>query len=574
MMCQFSGNFLNLFKVPMVGAVSTAEVLSDKSLFKYFVRVLPSDRYQAAAMVSLLVRHNWTYVSTVHSEGNYGQDGIKAVHQLAEEEGICVAYSKEIRRGADAEYFDHVVKGLIQNQNARVVILFTQTQDGVDVLKALSRTDMAGHFIFIASDGLGLGYDTTGLEKASVGIFTTGPYAVPIEEYREYYGEISVSNYPNPWLKTLITTYYGCSWSENAPFFKRCDPDLKIKDTPFFIDSFVTPLTVDSLMALVFSLHNYITSKCPAAFKDKSLLSSCIVRHEILPFLYNVSFPISTGEMLSFDENGDAEGKYQINQIQIMEDKSITQVPVGFWDKLTYSLSIDKALFWSREQLANNTFPESVCSKPCRTGEFLVQLELKCCWECRKCRDNEIVIRNGSACSECPLLTWPDQVDFLTCEPIEPTYLQWSEPQAVTCLALAGLGLLLSVIVIVINHKYRHERLIKATSRELSMITLSGVVISYAASVILILKPIALSCYASRIGFNMSFAIAYAPLLAKVTRIYRIFAAAKLGTKAPTFVSTRSQILFSSALISIQVCSFLSYTTISHLRSKSTHFYS
>ena len=84
----------------MVGAVSSAESLSEKNSFKYFVRVIPSDFYQAKAMVSIVLHFNWTYVSTIYSEGDYGVNGIRAVHTLAAENDICVAYSKEILRGS------------------------------------------------------------------------------------------------------------------------------------------------------------------------------------------------------------------------------------------------------------------------------------------------------------------------------------------------------------------------------------------------------------------------------------------------------------------------------------------
>ena len=43
--------------------------LSDKTLFKYFMRVVPSDAQQARAMVDIVKRYNWTYVSAVHTEG-------------------------------------------------------------------------------------------------------------------------------------------------------------------------------------------------------------------------------------------------------------------------------------------------------------------------------------------------------------------------------------------------------------------------------------------------------------------------------------------------------------------------
>ena len=82
---------------------------------------------------------------------------------------------------------------------------------------------------------------------------------------------------------------------------------------------------------------------------------------------------------------------------------------------------------------------------------------------------------------------------------------------------------------------------------------LTGTVLAYITVIFLVDQPKAVSCYFGRIGFNLSFTIAYAPLLAKTSRIYRIFAAAKRGLKSPAFISSRTQVVLSVILIFLQV---------------------
>lgn len=40
-----------------------------QSLYKYFMRVVPSDMQQARAMVDIVKRYSWSYVSAIHTEG-------------------------------------------------------------------------------------------------------------------------------------------------------------------------------------------------------------------------------------------------------------------------------------------------------------------------------------------------------------------------------------------------------------------------------------------------------------------------------------------------------------------------
>ena len=62
-------NLLQLFNIPQIAYSATSIDLSDKTLFQYFLRVVPSDTLQARALLDIVKRYNWTYVSAVHTEG-------------------------------------------------------------------------------------------------------------------------------------------------------------------------------------------------------------------------------------------------------------------------------------------------------------------------------------------------------------------------------------------------------------------------------------------------------------------------------------------------------------------------
>ena len=64
---------LSLCPRPQVSPASTAKALSDKTRFEMFARTVPPDTFQAIALVDIVKKFNWTYVSTIASEGSYGE---------------------------------------------------------------------------------------------------------------------------------------------------------------------------------------------------------------------------------------------------------------------------------------------------------------------------------------------------------------------------------------------------------------------------------------------------------------------------------------------------------------------
>lgn len=48
-------NLFTLFKMPLVSFMAASDTLSDQQRYPYFLRTVPSDKYQSLAMIELLV---------------------------------------------------------------------------------------------------------------------------------------------------------------------------------------------------------------------------------------------------------------------------------------------------------------------------------------------------------------------------------------------------------------------------------------------------------------------------------------------------------------------------------------
>lgn len=105
-------NLLRLFRIVQVSPASTNADLSDKSRFEYFARTVPSDNYQARAMIDIAKHFDWTYVSLVYSADEYGELGADAFKKEARRAGICIAIEERIsmKKEALTESIDNLVK--------------------------------------------------------------------------------------------------------------------------------------------------------------------------------------------------------------------------------------------------------------------------------------------------------------------------------------------------------------------------------------------------------------------------------------------------------------------------------
>ncbi|PNJ16260.1 GRM5 isoform 1 [Pongo abelii] len=113
-------NLLQLFNIPQIAYSATSMDLSDKTLFKYFMRVVPSDAQQARAMVDIVKRYNWTYVSAVHTEGR----GVKKEEMHKRDQTLMLSFMRCVFfRFEEIRWNDSLVYDALENENIQVLSL-------------------------------------------------------------------------------------------------------------------------------------------------------------------------------------------------------------------------------------------------------------------------------------------------------------------------------------------------------------------------------------------------------------------------------------------------------------------
>ncbi|XP_009958367.1 PREDICTED: metabotropic glutamate receptor 2-like, partial [Leptosomus discolor] len=276
-------NLLRLFQIPQISYASTSAKLSDKSRYDYFARTVPPDFYQAKAMAEILRFFNWTYVSTIASEGDYGETGIEAFEQEARMRNICIATSEKVGRSMNKKTYDGVVRALLQKPNARVVVLFTRSEDARELLAAAQRANMS--FMWVASDGWGaLESVVAGSEAVAEGAITIELAAYPIKEFAAYFRNLNpYNNSRNPWFREFWEQKFKCS------FHTQGCSRYSLKTGKFEPESKIT-FVVNAVYAMAHSLHNMHQALCPNATKLCDAMKPVNGKRFYKDFMLNVHF--------------------------------------------------------------------------------------------------------------------------------------------------------------------------------------------------------------------------------------------------------------------------------------------
>ncbi|XP_043356496.1 metabotropic glutamate receptor 4 isoform X3 [Dermochelys coriacea] len=478
-------NILRLFKIPQISYASTAPDLSDNSRYDFFSRVVPSDTYQAQAMVDIVKELKWNYVSTLASEGSYGESGVEAFIQKSREDGgVCVAQSVKIPREPKAGEFDKIIRRLLETSHARAVIIFANEDDIRRVLEAAKRANQTGHFIWMGSDSWGSKISPVlHLEEVAEGSVTILPKRVSVKGFDRYFSSRTLdNNRRNIWFAEFWEDNFHCKLSRHA---------LK-KGTNI--------------------------KKCTSI----------------------------AGTPVTFNENGDAPGRYDIYQYQIKNSTAEYKV-IGHWTDHLH-LKIER-MHWPG---AAHQLPSSICSKPCKPGERKKLVKgIPCCWHCERCDGYQYQL-DEFHCKMCRFNERPDE-NHTSCVPIPIVKLEWSSPWAVVPVFIALMGIIATLFVVVTFVRYNDTPIVKASGRELSYVLLTGIFLCYATTFLMIAEPSMGTCSLRRIFLGLGMSISYAALLTKTNRIYRIFEQGKKSVSAPRFISPASQLVITFSLISLQL---------------------
>ncbi|XP_061523821.1 glutamate receptor, metabotropic 8a isoform X2 [Phycodurus eques] len=546
-------NILRLFKIPQISYASTAPELSDNTRYDFFSRVVPPDSYQAQAMMDIVTAMGWNYVSTLASEGNYGESGVEAFVQISRETGgVCIAQSLKIPREPKPGEFDKIIRRLLETSNARAIIMFANEDDIRRVLDAAKRNNQTGHFLWVGSDSWGAKISPViGQERVAGGAITILPKRASVDAFDRYFRSRSLSNNRrNVWFAEFWEENFNCKLGMHGKrpgILKKCTGLEKVGRDSSYEQEGKVQFVMDAVYAMAHALHHTHRKLCHGYPGLCPRMANGIDGKELLGHIRAVNFNGSAGTPVVFNENGDAPGRYDIFQYQITNRSTAEYRVIGSWtNKLHLKV---KAMRW---KTGDPSLPASVCSLPCRAGERKKVVKgVPCCWHCERCEGYHYQA-SELTCELCPYEMRPD-ANRTGCVPIPIIKLEWHSPWAAVPVFLSMLGIVATSFVIVTFVRYNDTPIVRASGREMSYVLLTGIFLCYAITFPMIAAPDVGVCSFRRIFLGLGMCFSYAALLTKTNRIHRIFEQGKKSVTAPRFISPASQLVITFSLISVQL---------------------
>ncbi|KAK6318966.1 hypothetical protein J4Q44_G00101770 [Coregonus suidteri] len=546
-------NVLRLFAIPQISYASTAPELSDKSRYEFFSRVVPPDSYQAQAMVDIVKAMGWNYVSTLASEGNYGESGVDAFLQISREAGgLCIAQSIKIPREPKPGGFDKIIKRLMETSNARGVIIFANEDDIRRVLEAAKKANLTGHFLFVGSDSWGAkSSPILDQEDVAEGAVTILPKRASIDGFDNYFTSRSLeNNRRNIWFAEYWEDDFKCKLTRPGIKYdlgrRKCTGEERIAQESQYEQEGKVQFVIDAVYVMAHALHSMHLDLCPASMGVCEKMDP-VEGSQLLQYIRSVNFNGSAGTGVMFNENGDAPGRYDIFQFQLSNTTNPGYRCIGQWTN-HLRLNVEE-MQWSG---GDSAVPDSVCSFPCELGERKKMVKgVPCCWHCELCDGYQYQLDELN-CDMCPFDMRP-MSNRTGCRSTPIIKLEWSSPWAIIPVFLAVLGILATSGCIITFIRFNDSPIVRASGRELSYVLLTGIFLIYLITFLMIAEPSAPVCAFRRLLLGLGMCITYSAMLTKTNRIYRIFEQGKKAVTPPPFISPASQLIITFILIGVQL---------------------
>ncbi|XP_040037865.2 vomeronasal type-2 receptor 1 isoform X2 [Gasterosteus aculeatus] len=539
-----TARILGLYHFPQVSYSSTCSALESKFQFPTFLRTIPNDIHQSAAMARLVLHFGWTWVGTIVADDDYGKYGIKDFKEQVEEAGVCISFSETLPKVSSHEDIQRIAK-TVAEATAKIVVVFSSDVDLSPLVLELLRHNVTDR-TWIASEAWVTSalINQPAVNSVLGGTLGFGVKRADIPGLQRHL--LDVDPYTNGLTEELWEMLFNCTLdsSKAAALTKqramgangtlsrsaRAAPDglctgseslALLRNTYSDVSQLrITYSVYKAVYAVAHALHNLehcVEGQGPFVGKSCADITK-FEPWQLMYYVKNVRFKVPhTDEEIYFEE-GDVEGFYDIINWQVNGNGEMSYVTVGSYngsaapeDRMKI---VNDSIVWNNEELET---PRSVCSENCQPGtrKGIRQGEPVCCFDCIPCADGEISnSTNARACILCSYDEWSNEAhDACVSKIIE--FLAFGEPLGITLIAISAFGALATIGVAVVFVAHIGTPLVKANDALLSFSLLFSLVVTFLCSIVFLGKPQPWSCMTSQVALALGFALCLSSIMGK-----------------------------------------------------------
>lgn len=207
---------------PQISYASTASVLSDRTLYPYFLRIPSPDDKQAETLLKIVQLIGGNFIQIVYSQSTYGTGGRDDLLELigTSQYDICVAQTLSVSRYSNTAA---ILPALRKFPEAKVIVSFMASDDAeylIDTFNSMERNE----FQHISSEGWGTRLDVGGLSNM-IGSITVVSHLPINEKLKDHMMLLIPDNLESdPWVRPYMEFTFDCyfEWSYNKTSGQSC----------------------------------------------------------------------------------------------------------------------------------------------------------------------------------------------------------------------------------------------------------------------------------------------------------------------------------------------------------------
>ena len=541
--------------VPLVGYASSNAALSNKHLYKYFLRTIPSDTLQSNAMIDLVLLFEWEYVSVIFNDDTYGEPEANVFMDKAKQRRICIDVQislppSEISGIKSDRNIEKAVQTLLSS-TAFVVIAYTDEATIIELFEELSRMNSTHKFVWVASER----WANSPLVRDKFPEIANRTFGFlsqrikRVKEFADYFSQLApLENIRDPFFGEFYEAFCQTDGSGTD-----CPNDLTNESS--YSQGDVVPFVVDAVYAIAHALQNFLHNNCNSPLNWNRTTQQCegmkrqLIGENLLDYLFNVTFNGIQNRTISFDENGDPlEGVFEIVNLQMNNSGEYEYVPIGYWN------SVNGVLLNDSNEIEKVV---SRCSEPCSEGMIRSITNPNCpsCFECISCVGPMYSLNSSAtSCSLCADNHWGNNplLGSTHCVPVLVRHLDFSSGWSIVSMCIASIALIVLAIITVIFVMTWKTPIVKSSGREQMVMLIIGIAACCALIYVIVSPPSIAVCAFQRIGIWLCFSLAFGALLVKIIRVARIFYSIRSSVRKPPFTDPVYQVIFTVAIVLFQ----------------------